>query len=362
MRRISIVAVLMLAFAGSAQAATISNPVHLWAQPMSCPDPDVFTYGPLYVAACTSDFGQYNPIPSQHRMGAVAAAFPMYTSTDLVHWKFANYIIAPGRSPAQAIPLIGNYPGGEYWAPDVHFIQGRWVVYFGAQVKGMTMRSGGRVFGLFVGWTNHLFGGDWNFRLLHAGGEFDHVRGNYQEGPYVIDPSVARDPVTGGLDIVWGPGRLRIGRLTPDGLHMLPYVRGTIVPNQPWEENFMEGPVLWTHDRISYLFYNAASTWNNSYAIGVATSKDPLTGPWVKQSRPVLHSGRSLVSTGIGAQPFMDHQHHWMLAFHVQIGQATHDMEGRWLAFARLGFAHGIPVVQGGIPHPVVRDLARTGN
>jgi Glycosyl hydrolases family 43 len=326
------VACALLAVPAAASAAT--NPVRLYGAPMSCPDPDVFTYGKLYVAACTSDFGQDNPEPGR-RMGEVPAAFPMYVSSDLAHWRFVNFIFPPGHSVTGAKPILGNWPGGEFWAPEIHYIDGEWVVYFGAD------RAGTKTFGIFVAWTKHLFGGSWQSRLLH------------RSSGSAYDPSVARDPSTGILTMVWSDGgQVLIGHLSNNGLRFLPgsghvAFRATL----PWEDGVTEGPVVYAHAGRLTIFYNAADTWANSYAIGNA---NPLVGKWTKLPRPVLHSGNGLVSTGIGAQPFQGPRH-MMIAFHVQLGSATHSMEGRYLSFAPLNWHGNVPSVAGGVPPKTFR-------
>ena len=322
------VACFALAIPAAGHAATL-NPVSYHGRPMSCPDPDVFNYGRLYVAACTSDFGQDNPLPGGG-LGRDAAAFPLYVSSDLKRWRFVNYVITPGRSPRQAIPATGNWPGGEYWAPEIHRIGRYWVAYYGAQLRDPPGRMA-----IFVSWTEHLFGGRWRSKLL------------YTDNSGNIDPSVAW--VGGHLEMVAAQqaSLLWTARLTEDGLKVISPKRYIARSSLPWEGTCVEGPVIWDYHGHVFVFYNANSTWNDSYAIGVLALKD---GRWRKRPKPLLQSGRNLVSTGIGAQPFMRNGQ-LMLAFHVQLGHATHNMEGRWLAFARLHLdgtltpyiAHSIP-------------------
>jgi len=354
MRRLYISAIALIALAASlanpaaagAQSTTttaqlITNPVSIWGQRMSCPDPDVFRWGKLYVASCTSDFGEYNPLPGQRRFGTVAAAFPLYVSSDLKHWRFSGYIFPPGHQVNGAEPITGGYPGGEFWADEIHWNSHAqlWEAYFGAQVAG-----GNRRFGIFVAWSKHLFGGNWHSRLLYG-----HPGGGY------IDPSVARNPKTGRLEIVFAQQARVIwhATLTDDGLRMASEPDFVATATLPWEGTCVEGPVLWFYGGHRYVFYNANSTWDSTYAVGVIVDRDKL-------SHPLLHGGGRLLSTGIGAQPFQG-PHHLMMAFHVQVDYATHNMEGRWLSFARLRFNTGnaTPYVLGNTAPRVTAAMAK---
>jgi hypothetical protein len=312
---------------------------------MSCPDPDVFNYGRQYVAACTSDFGQDNPQPRKHRMGPVPAAFPIYVSKDLQHWRFVNYIFPRGHSATGAPAPRGHWPGGEYWAPEIHKIGARWVAYFGARLKAGRPRMG-----LFVAWTHHLFGGSWSSKLLYSNRS-------------VIDPSVAR--VGGKLMIVYcqQPAEIWGSELTADGLNMLPEQREIARATLSWEHGHNgsaveEGPVLWVHAGHTFVLYNAASTWDNTYKVGLL--EQTQGGSWWKAPEPIVQSGSRLVSVGIGAQPFSTPKG-LEVAFHVQFNPARHRMERRYLSFLPLvlrsvaaqspAVSSELPEVPGGVAH-----------
>jgi arabinan endo-1,5-alpha-L-arabinosidase len=334
-RRAIAATAMLLSLAAAAMAGATTNPVRLHGVPMSCPDPDVFNYRNQYVAACTSDFGQDNPVPGRGGMGRVPAAFPIYVSTDLRHWRFVNYIFPPGHSAAGALAPAGNWPGGEYWGPEIHKVGSRWVAYFGAQIAGTN-----RQMGLFVAWTNHLFGGKWSSKLLYRNGG-------------VIDPSVAW--VSGKLMIVYchQPSQIWESQLAPDGLNMLPAEHEIAHASLPWEKGdngagVEEGPVLWTHKGTTFVLYNAASTWDNTSKVGLLDQT--VSGSWRKDPTPVLQSGSSLVSVGIGAQPFRTPRG-LELAFHVQFNPVSHSMEGRYLCFLPLMFNSGLPAIAGGVAH-----------
>ena len=345
-----LVAALFLAVA-SAASAQIANPVQLYGHPMSCPDPDVANWGNNYFAACTSDYGQDNPEPRAQKMGSQPDAFPLYFSSDLQHWSFMNYVITPQDSSSASFPCIppaGNWPGGEFWAPEIHKINGWWTAFYGCQLKGS------RKWVIAQSWSKSLTSGNWGTKVLF----------NDPTAAGSIDPSIAPDPQNPGYyDLVFMsfPAHIYIAEVAVNpGIHLVSTPKLISQPTLAWEEGWEEGPVIWPqwpspYTSVDDLFVNAASTWNNTYAIAIEQAVNPLLDLWTKQSTPLMQGGNGLVSTGIGAQPFVGPggQADMTIAFHVQLGSATQNMEGRFLAFAHLGF-HQVngqwwPYVPGGV-------------
>lgn len=321
--------------------------------PLPCPDPDVFKWANKWVASCTSDYGQLNPFGSKG-MGPVAAAFPIYESKNLKDWQFKNYIFPPGHHPDQSIAPQGHWPGGRYWADEIHHFGNKYEAYFGAQINQGTINwinkhyhenLQPKTFGLFVAWSKNLFGGNWQSRLLHFPGQFNNVPNNDREiNGGVIDPTVSRDPRTGGLDIAWAKQANQIftGQLSPDGLNMNKQVKFAIGASEPWEcdpDCVVEGPVLYNDKRngVMDLFYNASSTWLGTYKVGIAMNADPQNLPWTKYTHPILRSGSGLFGPGIGSQPFINPEGNLDMAFHIQL-QPSHKSQARYLGIAPLNY------------------------
>jgi hypothetical protein len=351
---------------------SVRNPLQYEGRPFSCPDPDVFNWARLYVASCTSDYGQDNPLPSGG-MGPLGAAFPIYVSRDLEHWRFRSFVFPPGRHPEQALASFGSWPGGRYWSPEIHHLGSYYEVYFSAVLNLGTIAWINRNYrqhllpgtcGLFVAWSKRLFGGSWQSRLLHFPGQFNHVPGNAADDVAtdygraqaasnslelsggVIDPTVAQDPRTGTLIMAWAkqPNFIFIGQLAADGLRMDHQVHLALAAGLPWECDpdargrhcVDEGPVLWwdRQNQQMDMFFNAGSTWKGTYKVGVAVSTDLRR--WYKYPRPILKSGNGLFGPGIGAQPFTGPGGQLDLAFHVQL-RPSHESQARFLAVAQLG-------------------------
>ena len=91
------------------------NPV-IWG---NHPDPSVLALqGGGYLAVSTSNyaFGFRND-----------AAFPLQYSEDLIHWTFKGYAFPGGTWPSWAYM--------DMWAPELHFINGVFTLYFSARMK-----------------------------------------------------------------------------------------------------------------------------------------------------------------------------------------------------------------------------------
>ena len=91
------------------------NPV-VWG---NHPDPSVLALqGGGYLAVSTSNhaFGFRND-----------AAFPLLYSEDLIHWTFKGYAFPGGTWPSWAYM--------DMWAPELHFVNGVFTLYFSGRMK-----------------------------------------------------------------------------------------------------------------------------------------------------------------------------------------------------------------------------------
>src|ERR1700722_11008870 len=111
--------------AGAARGASGPSLVHnpltnpKTGRPLSCPDPSVIREPHRQYAmymVCTSDFEP--------------DAFPIWGSNDGIRWTKLGSVFPHGRGPSWAIPAGKRH--GRYWAPDLHWFDGHWVLYFAA--------------------------------------------------------------------------------------------------------------------------------------------------------------------------------------------------------------------------------------
>lgn len=295
------------------------------------------------IETSSSDLGQYNRLPDGG-FGKYPAAFPIYESKDGgTHWKFMNYVFPPGHSPKDAeAPDLNFDPGGEhghYWAPELHYINGLWVVYFAATGKDGKMA-------LFEADTKNLLGGNWHSSLLHKAGSLNHVKGNTPErNTGDIDPTMQVDPETGQLIFAFTnqPNQSYIGQLTPNGLHLMPRIHMISYATRPWEHGVEEGQVLFWNKEAGVMedFFNAASTWGDPghghYAVGVMASADPLKTRWVKDQQPVLQGANGRYNPGMGSKPVQINGKYYVF-YHEQDKSYDHNFLERYLTRSPFSF------------------------
>ena len=302
--------------------------------PMTCPDPSVVDAprnGFRYFLVCTSDHD--------------ANSFPIRKSKDLVHWVNVGYVFPRGHHPSWAKT---PETGGRYWAPEIYRIAGTWVVYFAANRHDGQMEIGVA--------TATALRGPWSSHVLHHSGEFNAINDSHHQevSGGVIDPSVQRG-LDGNLYLyyckqsnqIWG------GRLSADGLTLHSDIQFLFGVNQGWEHDkqgngVTEGPEPFLANGTYYLIYSGASTWDGSYALGVAASNNPL-GPFTKHDGPILHSGRGFIAPGHSSHPVRGPNGQLYLLYH-SLREPSHVSNDRKLMLDRFDFQGMWPIVHDGEP------------
>lgn len=345
--------------AASAPAATpsvIHNPQRdaLTGRPLSCPDPSVIAADRgrwRYFLVCTSDNARN--------------AFPIWMSEDLMHWYPDGHVLPHGHQPYWAVPSDGRSHAGLFWAPSIYRIQNRWVVYFAAQYKAashalgsVSLKLGTMVLGVA---TARSLAGPWHTKILHSPGQFNAVNGPTQQerAGGVIDPGVVRDPRNGQLYLFWAQQRQQIweGALSSDGLTLAPNIRVALGVSESWEcdpfsqECTVEGPEPFYHDGSIYLMYSAASTWDSTYAVGVAASTDALdpAHPFVKLSEPILKTANGFLGPGRTSHPVIGPAGQFLILYHALLKPLRFHASGaRILMLGTLNWANGWPLINDG--------------
>jgi hypothetical protein len=119
---------------------------------------------------------------------------------------------------------------------------------------------------------------------------------------------VVRSPIDGRLYLFWALQATQIwtGRLSPDGMALEPRIKPVLKPSKPWECHptcSIEAPEPFYRGRALNLLYSGASTWDGSYAVGLALGTDPLGGSYRKLDQPVLRGRGRFIATGHCSQP-----------------------------------------------------------
>ncbi|HEY2006872.1 MAG TPA: family 43 glycosylhydrolase [Solirubrobacteraceae bacterium] len=304
-------------FSAAAHAQPIRDGRHL----LSCPDPSVVRahVGRYhYYLVCTSDYAR--------------DAFPIRGSNNLTSWHQVGSVFPAKHQPWWALPS----PAGRFWAPSIYRIQKRWVVYFAAQFNPAAVHlripHAGPVAPktLVIGVAiSRSLSGPWRSHILHYRGQFNGVSADQETYGGDIDPSVVRDAANGQLFLFWAeqPRSIWAGQLSASGWTLSPDIRQVLQASPGWEcdtprgKCVVEGPEeYYRHGRV-YLFYSGASTWTGTYAVGVASSANPLLDPFTALSTvPALRSGHGWIGPGGSSAPVIGPDGRTYIFYHAMHG------------------------------------------
>lgn len=323
-----------LALAATASGAR-AQPIRESGRLLSCPDPSVVRAHVgryRYYLVCTSDFA--------------ADAFPIRGSNDLTSWHRIGSVFPAKHQPPWALPS----PAGRFWAPSIYRLQHRWVVYFAAQFNAarvdLRLPRAGRVppKTLVIGVaTAGSLSGPWRSRILHFRGQFNDLATAQETYGGDIDPSTVRDGGDGQLYLFWAeqPRSIWAGRLSPDGWTLDPDIHQVLRASPGWEcatprgKCVVEGPEEYYRNGRIYLFYSGASTWTGTYAVGVATSSNPLLEPFTALSTmPALRSGHGWIGPGGASAPVVGPDGRTYIFYHAMSGPNNGHVSARRYLFA----------------------------
>lgn len=230
------------------------------------PDPSVIKVGDTYYASATSS----NWFP----------AFPIFKSSDLVHWQQQGYVF-------NKLPEWADY---YFWAPELSYDNGKVWVYYAAHKKGGNLCIG-------VASAESPLG---PFKDL---------------GPLVCEPDGSIDAFpqrdeNGKLYLIWKEDANSINKPTSIWAEEMSESRTSLIGkkvelfrnDKPWEGNLVEGAAIMRHGNYFYAFFAGAGCCgaNCNYAIGIARSVN-LLGPWEKYNdNPVLKNINDWICSGHG--------------------------------------------------------------
>jgi beta-xylosidase len=333
------------------QALRYTNPLidQRTHKAMACPDPDVVSAHRgrwRYFLVCTS--------------ALAPNAFPIYKSSDLVHWYPNGFVFRRGHEPWWALPS----PKGAFWAPEIYRIQNHWVVYFAARINnardpipGVDLPGNTMVLGVA---RSRTLNGPWSTRILHYRGQFNGVSADQETYGGSIDPSVVRDPATGQLFLFWAQQQSQIwaAELSDDGMTLKPPATLALTVTENWECDArtrvctIEGPEPIYHDGLFYLMYSGANTWDSTYAVGVAASPDPLdpAHPFAKLDQPILRRGHGFIGPGHTSHPVKGPDGRWYILYHASRHvNPNHISDQRKLMLGRFSWHGNWPLINDGL-------------
>jgi GH43 family beta-xylosidase len=246
------------------------------------------------------------------------------TAKNLTIWKTKDItdLKEAGKKIVWTPPPTGPY-SHDIWAPELHFLNDKWYVYFAAD-EGTNQTH--RVWVLENPSRDPLTG-DWTLKGKLAD----------PADKWAIDASVFEN--RGKLYAIWsgwegdenGTQNIYIARLknpwTVEGKRVL-----LSTPQFSWEEvgdlasgnpphlNVNEGPEILEHNDKIFLIYSASACWTDHYALGMleASTKANLLNAesWKKSNHPVFSSLPSAHAYGTGHNSFFkspDGAEDWIL-------------------------------------------------
>ncbi len=211
----------------------------------------------------------------------------------------------------------------ELWAPELHFVNGKWYIYFAADAgKNRTHRIW-----VLENSSRDPLSGEWAMK-----GELTDATDKW-----AIDPTVFEN--AGKLYVIWsgwpgdknGTQNIYIAELkNPWTVESRRVMLST--PQFPWEEfgdlphdhpkhvNVNEAPEILTHNGKIFLIYSASGCWTDHYALGMltASSTSDLLSPasWTKSAHPVFSESPEAHAYGPGHNGFFkspDGRQDWII-------------------------------------------------
>ena len=236
--------------------------------------------------------------------------------------RLADVITAPARTVWTAPDTGWNRTN--IWAPELHYIDGRWYIYYAGGRSGPPFTS--QHAGVLQSAGDDPFGPYESRGMLYTG---DSV-GTHTGNRWSIDLTVGR--IGGRLYAVWsGWAHDAATDKTPQQLYMAPMENPWTIaanrvllsaPDADWERgpelDLQEGPELLRHGRDVFIIYSTRDSWLKEYALGQLrlrnTSANPLDPRSWTKSGPVFTGNDGVL--GVGHASFVttpDESEQWIV-------------------------------------------------
>lgn len=264
-------------------------------------DPSMIREGNTYYVFATNRFAE--------------KLIPIFCSQDLRKWKFCGHVF-------DAIPewALKEIPGARgIWAPDISFVNGRYLLYYSVSTFG----SNHSAIGLITNQT--LDSTSKNYKWMDEG---IVIRSTPDDDWNAIDPNLVMD-AGGNMWLACGSfwGGIKLRRL--DSKTGKPLAKDTtlysLASRRPLDPPAIEAPAIVRHENYYYLFVSfdfCCRGKNSSYKIMVGRSRK-ITGPYFDQNgKAMLEGGGTLVMEGSetwrgpGGQSVLSNSAGDLLVFH----------------------------------------------
>ncbi|HZO64079.1 MAG TPA: family 43 glycosylhydrolase [Kribbellaceae bacterium] len=244
------------------------------------------------------------------KRGSIGDAYKIARSANLTRWEKVGSVFNAGNRPAWADP------GSGFWAPDIRYIGGRYVLYFTVHNTRLTPDDWDYAIGVATAPTP---AGPWTDCGQPLVPPRPAAGGGYE---WTIDPCGFVD-TDGQRYLYWGSynGGLHAVRLIPDGTE-------TTGPVTQVASDRFEAPYVVRHERYYYLFAsssNCCAGATSGHAVFAGRSTSPL-GPFHDRE------GAALLASRAGGTPVLfANGNRWVGTGHSSV---VTDLSGQhWLAY-----------------------------
>jgi arabinan endo-1,5-alpha-L-arabinosidase len=264
---------------------------------------------------------------------------PIHHSTDLVHWEFVGTAFTNDTRPTFE-------PGGGLWAPDINYINEKYVLYYSMSVWG-----GGATCGIGAAVADSPRG------PFTDKGEL--LRSNTIGVHNSIDPFYFEDD--GKKYLFWGSFCGIYGiELEDDGLSLKAGANKFQIAGSQTNHNFdiesIEGTCIYKRDNYYYCFGSTGSCCegaNSTYKVVVGRSES-LRGPYLAKDggsmfdnhyEIVLQGNAAFAGPGHNTEIITDDEGNDWLLYHAY--RKTNSQAGRLLCMDKIVWTDGWPAVAG---------------
>ena len=272
-------------------------------------------------------------------------------------WRSADLITFSKEKAVRKIDWVS----GDYWAPEVYEISGRYYMFFtGRWKENGSLRMGVAVADAPEGPYTDAIGGplfDFGYAVIDGTLLYDDAG-----VPYMIFSRDCSENVVGA----YHESHLYGVQLAQDLLSAVGEPVLLTQPDADWElrsgdYRWNEGPAVLKHDGRYYLFYSANCYSGKEYAVGVAVADHPL-GPYAKQeNNPILsyiETPEEVIVSGPGHNSFFTVGDELFTAYHTHTYPKA-PSGNRQLHIDRAGFhADGTAYINGPTVARQLRPLA----
>jgi len=258
--------------------------------------------------------------------------------SDVVVWKSKKLTDYGIRRFVWSPPTSG-WNKTDIWAPELHYIQGKWYIFYSACNGEYDYVNGNQV------WKNQRSGvleclsqdptsASWVDKgMLYTGDDIDNWSGTVDDNIWAIDPTPLE--MNGKLYCIWSgwdsTANVLNNGFTQQNLYIAemknPYTMKTnrvkiAEPTYPWEigqvQRVNEGPEVLRHGYYIYVIYSGPDYWTIEYKMGqlsIPMNADPMNpNNWTKKSVPVFQGTDQVYSVGHGSMTTSpDGTENWLL-------------------------------------------------